>query len=96
MSKVKISPLLSSLFSRTDLMTKEEADRLVERLSDVGNDDSKIVLAQSNCEQSNYLYFHGDIDDNDVVRGLEDCGFDAISSDDKGVNEGFWIYFNRQ
>ena len=99
MSKVVISPLLNSLFSKSDSMTKDEANRLVSVLSEVGDDTCKVVLAQSTSRAMmgvNYLYFHGEMGDAEVARGIEDCGFEVISSVDRGANEGFWMYFNRQ
>lgn len=61
MSRVVITPLLNSLFSRSDRMTKDEANRLVSVLSPIGDDTLKIDLVQSTVAKSqkaNYLTIH--------------------------------------
>lgn len=99
MSKVRISPLLNSLFNRTDLMTKDEANVLVDSLSVVGSEKVSMSLAQTGFTNSNYVIVYGEENLGDtaseVTEVLSENGWETLSSQKRG-NEGFWVYFNRK
>ena len=98
MSKVTISPILNSLFSRSDRMTKEEASTLCSVLSEVGGDDVVMSLAQSTVEanqKANYVIVQGNVDMGEVCEVLSDNQWDTIRTENRGL-EGNWAYFVRQ
>jgi hypothetical protein len=97
MSKVKISPMLNSLFSRSDRMTKDEANSLVERLSEVGGDNVSMSLCQSTVgrsQKANYVMVFGEVEMDEVLDVLlED--WDVLRTEHRGL-EGNWVYFLRK
>ena len=98
MSKVTISPVLSSLFRTSDRMTKDEANVLVVGLSEVGGEDVRMSLAQSTVEangKANYVTIYGDVRVLEVGEVLSNSGWLLTNSEDRG-NEGYWIYFLRK
>ena len=98
MSKVSISPLLNSLFRSSDRMTKEEATTLCSVLSEVGNDDVTMSLAQSTVVKNgcpNYVIIHGENVVDDVDEVLKSNGWNIVDFQNRGL-EGKWFYFVRQ
>ncbi len=101
MSKVVISPLLSSLFKKSDGMTKDEANVLVDTLSQVDVEDTKMVLAQStsrNMGKANYVTIHRSDanyeDIEDINNVLTSNGW-MVTESRKGCSGSWWIYFIR-
>ena len=101
MSKVVISPLLNSLFSRSDRMTKDEANVLVSALSSIGSEDCKMSLAQSTVarhQKANYVVISNGQVEADTVpmvrQALESSGWNIVNSR-KGDGQEWWIYFLR-
>jgi hypothetical protein len=98
MSKVTISPMLNSLFSRTDRMTKDEANSLVEALSEVGGSDVRMSLCQSTVgrsQKANYVIVYGDNVVDDVDEVLKENGWNVTDYQNRG-NSGKWFFFLRK